>query len=190
MATNKLMSGLKNVYYAIVTETVGEDGKITSSYGTPKAWNGAVSISFSQNGSNDNFYADDAIYANLYSNTGYTGSFESALIPDDVYTEVFGFTKDSKNGVAEYSDAHNKYVALMFQFAGDALNRRYCFYRVSLNRPNVESSTKTDSPEAKTQTCDLAATARPDDGLIKYYCEEGSDNYESWFTAVPMPTQA
>lgn len=187
---NKIMSGLKNVHYAIVTETVDEAGEIKTTYGEPKKWNGAVSISFSQNGSNDNFYADDSIYANLFSNQGYTGSFECALIPEDVYTSVFGMTKDSKGGIAEYGDAKTKYIALMFEFAGDAENRRFCFYRVSLNRPNVESSTKTESPEAKTQTCDLSATARPDDGLIKYYVEEGSDAYDSFYDAVTLPTVA
>lgn len=187
---NKLLSGLKNVHYSIVTETVGDDGSITSSYSEPKAWKGAVNISFSQNGSNDNFYADDSVYANLFSNIGYTGSFECALIPEDVYVNVFGMTKDSVDGVAEYSDAKPKYIALMFEFAGDALNRRFCFYRVSLNRPNVESSTKTESPEAKTQTCDLSATARPDDGLIKYYVEEGSSAYAGFYSSVTLPVPA
>lgn len=185
---NKIMSGLKNVHYAIATETVGEDGSITTSYGTPKAWKGAVSISLAQTGSNDNFFADDSIYANLFSNQGYNGSLEMALVPDDVNTDVFGMIKDENGGIAEYNDAKPKYIALMFEFSGDSQNRRFCFYRVALNRPNVESSTKTESPEAKTQSLDMTATSRPDDGLVKYYCDEDSALYANWYKSVTLPT--
>lgn len=187
---NKIMFGLKNVHYAVVTETVGEDGSITSTYGTPKAWKGAVNISLNQNGSNDPFYADDGVWAQLFSNTGYQGSFECAVIPEDVYTEVFGMKKDANGGVAEYGDAKTKYIALMFEFSGDVENRRFVFYRVSINRPGIESGTKTDSPEAKTQSVDMTASARPDDQLIKYWLDQGMTGYGDFYKSVVLPGEA
>ena len=55
MAANKVKFGLKNVHYALVTETVvttGADaGKTVSSYGDLKALAGAVSLSLSSSAS-------------------------------------------------------------------------------------------------------------------------------------------
>lgn len=188
---NKIMFGLKNVHYSIVTETVNEeDGSITSSYSTPKAWKGAVNLSLNQNGSNEPFYADDGVWAQLFSNTGYQGNFECAVIPEDVYTAVFGMKKDANGGVAEYADAKTKYIALMFEFSGDVENRRFVFYRVSINRPGIESGTKTDSPEAKTQSVDMTASARPDDQLIKYWLDQGMTGYGDFYKSVVLPGEA
>ena len=49
MSENKVKFGLKNVHYALVTETVATDGSgaITSTYGSLKALAGAVSLSMS-----------------------------------------------------------------------------------------------------------------------------------------------
>ena len=53
MSANKVKYGLKNVHYALVTETVATDGTgaITSSYGSLKALAGAVSLSMSSSAS-------------------------------------------------------------------------------------------------------------------------------------------
>lgn len=188
MASDKIVFGLNELYYAVATESAGEDGSITTTYGTPKRWNGAVNISFSAEGQNDNFYADDMAYAALQSNSGYSGSLEVALIPDEVLVDVFGFTSPEQDGgVLENSDAKSKYVALMFSIDGDAQGRRMVFYRVKLARPAVEASTKTDSVEVKTQSCDLMATPRPDDHNIKWHCSKDDAGYADFFTSVKVP---
>lgn len=188
MPDNKIMYGLRNVHYAIVTETVN-DGVTTSSYGTVKAWPGAVNISLSPEGSQDPFYADDSTYAILNSNSGYTGTFESAVIPEDVLKAVLGQTVDEDTGlVCENKDDTIKSIALMFEFQGDAKKRRFVFYRVNLARPEVASETIADSIEPVTQSVDLTATPRPDDGLIKAYCNEGDTSYASFYDAVVVPS--
>ena len=58
----KVKYGLKNVHYAIVTETTDSTGAVTSSYGTVKAWPGAVNISLDAQGDDTPFYADDGTY--------------------------------------------------------------------------------------------------------------------------------
>lgn len=188
---NKVQFGLKNVHYAVVTETVGEDGAITSAYGTVKKWNGAVSIDLSQNGNSEEFFADDRAYYHLYSNQGYTGSLESAIVPEDILKEVFGMKTDAENGgVAEFSNVETKYIALMFEISGDTTNTRYCFYRVALSRPAISSSTLTESKEVKTQTCEMSATQRPDDYLVKYQVSASDSAYDDFFKSVVVPTVA
>ena len=51
---NKVQYGLKNVHYATVTV-----GTNSVTYGTPVAWQGAVSLSLSAEGDTNDFYADN-----------------------------------------------------------------------------------------------------------------------------------
>ena len=83
MSANKVKYGLKNVHYALVTETVSS-GVTTSSYGTVKAWPGAVSLSMSSSASKSVFRADDSDYFVTYGEGGYEGDLETALIPEDI----------------------------------------------------------------------------------------------------------
>ena len=60
MAENKVHFGLKNAYYAVLTETTDpQTGAITTTYGDWKKCPGAVSIGLSNNASQEDFYADD-----------------------------------------------------------------------------------------------------------------------------------
>ena len=52
---NKVRFGLKNVYYAILTES----DNAAPSYGTPKRLLGAVSLDLTQEGGSNSFYADN-----------------------------------------------------------------------------------------------------------------------------------
>ena len=75
---NKVQYGLKNVHYASVTV-----GTNSVTYGSPKAWPGAVSINLSAEGDTNDFYADNVKYFTAIANNGYNGDFESAMIPED-----------------------------------------------------------------------------------------------------------
>lgn len=187
---SKILFGLKNVHYAVVTETADENGAITTSYGDVKKWNGAVKLELSAEGSSKEFYADDMAYAHLSTNAGYSGSLESALVPDDVLINVFNMVKVGTSGIAEYSDKEQKYIALAFEISGDKSKRRYVFYRVALSRPAISSETVAEDKEALTQSCDLTATQRPDDYLVKYSVDEGDTAYADFFTSIVVPTKA
>lgn len=181
----KIKYGLKNVHYAIVTETTDSTtGVVASSYGTVKAWPGAVNLSLEAQGENTPFYADDSIYYMLNSNTGYSGDFESALIPEDVEVAVMGQTKDANDVITETDSDVQKYIALMFEFKMDQSGRRYLFYRNSLSRHAIASSTKGESIEPQTDTITITASPRPDDGKIKAYTDKDSAAYSGWYSAV------
>lgn len=197
---NKIKYGLKNVHWATVTETVDETtGKTTTTYGTPVKWPGAVSMSLDPSGESSTFYADDTAYAVLSSNTGYEGDFESALVPDEVLSNVYG--QDEIDGVLVESDSNEtKYIALMFEVNGDAKARRFVLYRCMLTRPALSSATKEDSTEPATDSVTITATPRPDVDIInneekhltKAVTQEttSADVYNNWFKEVWVPTQA
>lgn len=195
---NKIKFGLKNVHYAVVTETTDDaTGKTTSTYGEVKAWPGAVSISLDPSGDPNNFYADDRIYAVLINNTGYEGDFESAIIPEDVLMSVMG--EKLVNGVlVESSNAQQNYIALMFEINGDVKARRFVLYRCMLKRPSLSSQTKEDSTEPVTDTTTITVTPRPDVNIIdgkEHHLTKASTSpttdaevYNNWFQTVWVPS--
>jgi phi13 family phage major tail protein len=76
--TNKVKYGLKNVHYAVITESSG-----AVSYGTPVHIPGAVNLTLSPVGEKVRFAADDREdYFAENINNGYDGNLEMALIPD------------------------------------------------------------------------------------------------------------
>ena len=191
---NKVQYGLKNVHYSIVTETTNQGtGNTTSSYSAPKLWPGDVNISFDPNGEDTPFRADDMDYYNTSVNNGYTGTFESALVPDEVEIDVYGQTKDANGVITETANDVKKYIALSFEVKGDKAKRRFLFYRVMLSRHTVGSATTDTTITPGTTTVNFTASPRPDDEKVKSYCYEGDAAYSGWFNAVyqggdPIPS--
>lgn len=192
MASNKVKFGLKNVHYAIVTETES-DGVITSSYGTPVAWKGAVSLEVNPTSTDNNvFRADDSDYYIVSgSSQGFDGSFECALVPEDVETDILGAQKDANGVIAEYSTDDVKYVALLFEINGDNSGRRYMLPKVLFSKPGISAETTgEDGNTPKTTTLNLTASPRPDDNLAKIHTGDTTDSttYNNWFSTVYTPS--
>ena len=192
---NKIKFGLRNVRYAIASETLNpQTGAWTTTYGAVKSWAGAVSISLDPQGDSSKFYADDGVYAQVGVNSGYEGDFESALIPEDVEVSILNNTLDATDKVVlESSDDANTvtYFALMFEFTGDTSGKRYVFYRCSLTRPTVAGQTKGESVDVQTETVTITATPRLDaDHLVKAHTgnETTQAVYDAWYSAVYIPS--
>lgn len=184
----KVKFGLRNCHYAVVTETTdAQTGEVTSTYGTVKAWPGAVNLTLDASGEDTPFYADDSVYATISANSGYTGSLESALIPEDIYTSVFGQTKKSNGLVVEKSSDTKEYIALLTEFQMDDSARRYCFYRCMLTRPSVTGATTEAAASPQTETVNITITPRPDDGVVRTFADKDASVYDSFFTSVPTP---
>lgn len=177
--SDKIKFGLKNVYYAVVTESGSE-----VSYGTPKHIPGAVSMTLSAAGESVQFYADDVVYYEENTNNGYDGSLEMALIPDEFRVDVLGDEIDSNGALVENAGAKPKKFALMFEFDGDASKTRHVCYSVLPTRPNVEGSTKTATKEPKTETMNIAVRPALDTGDVKAKVRQGDAGYDDFFTAV------
>ena len=188
MATaNKVHFGLKNVYYAKITYTSG-----TPSWTTPVACPGAVSLTLSKEGSETDFYADDVKYYHIATNNGYTGTLEMADFPIAMRQALWNQTLSTTSKmIIEDVDAEPNEFALMFEIDGDQTPERYCFYRCMASRPDVASSTKADSVEVQTQSCDLTVmpviyTGQAVNGRVYYRttADTPTATYNSFYSSV------
>ena len=199
MSANKVKYGLKNVHYALVTETVvttGADaGKTVSSYGAMKALAGAVSLSLSSTASKAVFRADNEDYYVSYGEGGYEGDLEVARVNEDFLTDVLGLVEDNDKILVEASSAFKtvNYFALVFEFDGDQRATKHCLYKCSASRPDIASQTTGEGGTTDPQTETLTLTAVPrvdEDKYIHLQTQESTTTavIEAWYSAVPVPT--
>ena len=190
MATNKVKYGLSNVYYSVVTETLSTGGVYTYSYATPVPIKGAVNLSLNQSGEQTVFRADNLDYFVTYSNNGYEGDLEVALIPDSFLEDVMQFQKDNNNVLYEVNNKVPKAFALLFQFEGDQNARRHVLYNCKASRPRVASQTTDTTITPVTETLSIKASARLNDGVVKASTkldDTSSAQYTGWFSSVYTP---
>ena len=196
----KVFYGLSNVHYALATEsTVG--GVTTTTYGTPKAWPGAVNITLDPSGNPVIFSADNTAYYTIVNNQGFEGEFECAMIPDDIRVDVLGNKTDDNGMIVETDHDEVSYFALLFEFNTDKNPNRYVFYKVSLaQRPSIASETVdvTSDLAIKTEKVKFKAMPQTDatviDGvechLVKAFTGANVDAsaYANFYSAVYTPT--
>lgn len=183
---NKIKYGLKKVHYAVQTETVTE-GVTTISYGAFKPVPGAVNMTNAPVGETVEFYADDVVYYSENTNDGYDGNIEMALVPDSFRVDVFGDTLDDNGALIENKDANPKKIALAFEFDGDKNETRHVLYSVSVARPNIDSSTRTNTKTPATESMAYQARPRVDNGNIKAKVTKGTAGYDDFFDSVYEP---
>lgn len=190
---NKIKYGLKNVYFAVAT--IAENGSAT--YGTPKAFPGAVSLSLEPQGESNPFFADNIEYWAGISNAGYEGELEIARIVDDFKKDVLGYKTGGNGLVYEDTNVTVKNFALMFQFEGDEHATRHVFYNCTATRPNVSGQTRSDTVEPQTETISISATsiyiAALDTNVSKAEVENVSATravYSNFYSTVTLPTAA
>lgn len=197
MASNKVKYGLKNVHYALITETVATDGSgaVTTTYGDLKALAGAVSLSLDSNADKSVFRADNEDYFVSYGQGGYEGDLEIARVNEGFLKDVLGYEEDDDKILVESSAAFKtvNYFALVFEFDGDQRATKHCLYKCSASRPSLASQTTGEGGtiEPQTETLTLTAVPRADnDKFIHLQTQESTTTavVEAWYTAVPVPT--
>ena len=177
MAKNKVKVGLKNVHVWPITESTSE--KVT--YGEVIKVPGAVSLKLEASGDSNPFYADDMIYWNQYSNNGYEGELEIALIPEEFEVQVLGYIKDKNGAIIEANASKAKNYAMAFEFDGDVTQTRHIFYNCSSSRPNIEGATTEDKTEPQTDTINITTAPAADTGYVKARLEKGQTGYDTFF---------
>lgn len=187
---NKVKYGLKNVYYAVATIDASTN---TATYDTPVQWLGAVNLSMDAQGEETKFRADNIDYWIGNSNNGYSGDFESALIPESFKKDVLGYITDGNGVLVEDAGAKTVHFALMFQFEGDEKATRHVLYNVTCGRPSITGATTEESIEPQTETVTFTAIAIHNATLgkdiTKASCSESqATQYAAWTEAVYQPT--
>jgi len=195
MSANKVKYGLKNVHYAMVTETADSLGVITTSYGNMTALAGAVSLSLSSSASKSVFRADNSDYYISYGEGGYEGDLEVARVNESFLKDVLSYVEDNDNILVESSSAFKtvNYFALCFEFDGDQRETKHCLYKCSASRPNIASQTtgENGSTDPQTETLTITAVPRADaDKYIHLQTQESTSTAvsQAWYTAVPIPS--
>ena len=165
MPENKVIYGLKNAHYSLITE--GEDG-LTHTYGAPVALLGSVEITLEPKGEQSDFYADDTLFHTTVSNQGYTTTLSIANISQAFKTDVLGETVEATDMVlTENANAKPKKIAFMFEFDGDQKAVRYCLYNCSGCKTNNHISNKNRNSRTYTTGINFSCSTK----TIRWNCE-------------------
>ena len=190
MAENKIKYGLKNVYYAIAT--IAADGSAT--YGSPKAFPGAVSLSLEPQGEAEPFYADNIVYWVGQPNNGYEGDLEMARITDDFKKDILGYITDQNGVLVEKIADSAIHFALLFQFEGDQEATRHVLYNCTATRATTGGQTKGENVEPQTETVTINASsiyvAALSGDIVKAECKKSTSatQYNAWTSSVYVAT--
>ena len=197
----KVIYGLKNVHYAIYTP--GANGA-AGTYGAWKSIPGAVSLSADADTSQNDFYADDVVYATISATGKETGTIEFAAITDDMYTDLFGYAEDATSGLTyQVTEPTNVTVALGYEVSGNEGKMRGVRYNVTITPPSQSANTMTDSTDPDTVSCDYTAVGRDFTigtgssaqtvNVLKAHCTDSGqthDAYDKFWNAVVVPGAA
>lgn len=185
----KVKYGLSNVHYAIATI---DDTNHSATYGTPKPFPGAVSMSLEAQGELSPFRADNIDYWVGNSNNGYQGDLEMALITDDFLKDVLGQVVDASGMLIELKNAPVIHFALLYQFEGDDAATKHVLYNCTATRPSQAGQTTEDTIEPQTESVTITASSIYNTGLqqevVKGKAKKGDSAYASFYEEVVQPT--
>jgi len=182
---SKVRFGLKNVHYAVLTETV-TDGVPSYTWATPVAVPGAVTLDLAASGDISNFYADNIVYCASKGASGYSGDLEVALVPDQMLTDLFGYAQDATSKVLVKSNQSAPVrFALLYQIDGDEENNLFVLYNCTATDPNVGSATVTETTDPQTQSMTITASALADGTILgRTTAETPEATRTAWFDSV------
>lgn len=189
---NKVRFGLSNTHYAVWNSA-------SKTYGTLKDMKGAVSLTLTREGGDStDFYADNGVFFSFAgTNGGYSADLELARITDAIRVDLLGEIADQTTGVQyEKTTAEPAEFALITEMQGDEGPIGFVFYNCKASRPEINATTKSDSPEVNTDTLNLRISQREfvyggvDTPFVQGHIEKTADNtakYTAFFASVVMP---
>jgi phi13 family phage major tail protein len=186
---NKVLFGLKNVYYA---KRIADDSSGEPQWETPVALPGAVTYKPTAEGDEVKFYADDGLFFSATQNNGYSADLEMATVTDEIVADMLNWPIDDNGALIEDADALPTPFALIFEVQGDAKARRTVLYECRAARPEPEEKTKGASIEPRTETLKLTIVPIEVGGITTpkatlELSESNTSEYEGFFTEVYVP---
>lgn len=193
----KVIYGLKNVHYAIYNDT-------THTYGAWKSIPGAVSLTADSDATQNDFYADDVVYATINATAKETGTLEFAAITDAMYTDLFGYEAEATSGLTiKPTEPVSTTIALGYEVSGNTNKQRGVRYNVTVTEPSQGANTMTDSTNPDTVSCDYTAIGRDftigtgtsavTKNVLKAHCDDSGethDAFDKFWNAVIVPGAA
>lgn len=183
----KIKYGISNVHYAVKST----DASGVTTYATPAPIPGAVTLTLDQSGDESKFYADNIAYYTSFTNDGYTGNLEVALLPTKFRQDVLGEIMDATSKVMyENADVEPKEFALLFQIETDDGQAFYkTFFNCKCGRAGAGSTTKTNATTPQTESVSLTASPL-ENGIVRATSTEEtpSATLDTWYDAVDYPT--
>ena len=184
---DKVKFGIKNAHiFPIVSVNMG-----VPTYRSPIDVPGAVSFSLNAQGDINKFYADNIVYYQSASNNGYEGDLEVALIPDAVFEQIFKYSKDNNNVIAENVNVEYASFAMTFEEDGDQTGTKFVLYNCTATRPTRTLNTIEDSKTPTTQTLTVSAIPLASgDVLAMSTATTPTATLEAWHSTVYLPSSA
>lgn len=183
MAQNKVTFGLKNVHYALASQSENGAWQFGESISLPFA----QELSTEVIGGSQSIYADDVVIATLVQNSGRNITLKISELTDEFKENILGYKKLANGNLVEITNAEVKTFSLGFEFQGDVKARRVWFYLCSVTPINEATKSKGESVEANSIT--LSIVARPievGNYLITHVVANlGDSNYATFLTESP-----
>lgn len=186
--------GVRGLVIAELTETVGEDGAVTETYGTVQPLSGVQQVSAEVNEATETHYYDDMSAIVVDSEGEDTYTLVVSIPSKKTRALIEGTTYDDETGALIGTKKKKKYFAL--GFIADKLNgvEEYNWiYKGKFTGGNKTHDTKTDGTDATnmeyTYTSIHTATAYEKGGNCKYLSvdNDGKADLTNFFKTVTTP---
>ncbi|WP_018934601.1 major tail protein [Gracilibacillus lacisalsi] len=184
--------GLKDVYYALITE----DGESGTTYETPKRMGKGITANLNPTYNTADLRADDGVAETAESRGVTTVSLNTDDLAKQVQADIFGKTINSDGVLIDSEDDRPPYLALMFR--SEKANGAYRYtvlYRGKFTPPAKNYETKQETPAFQTPTTEGRFLRRKSDNKFGAEVDEDDEDLvdstitDTWFDSVYEETQ-
>lgn len=180
---NTTIAGLKDIYYALMTDSAAE------TYGKPVKIGHAISVSINPNTATKTIYGDNKAVATKSKLVDIDVSISSTDIPFKDRAAMLGHTVNSDGSITIKGDDSPPYVALLFAATSfEDTTQYYKFYKGKFTPNQQDFETEREDFNDNSPTLEGKFIARTTDGKIYDMvdsAESGSSTViSSWFDSV------
>ncbi|MEX1122959.1 MAG: major tail protein [Balneolales bacterium] len=178
-------TGLKNFYYAVLTDDAVEG---TTTYSAPKRLGAAISLNETPTTSMNTLYAENGPAETASANGPTSAEVGVKDLSQEVRSDLLGQSINADGVLIQGREDKAPYVALGFQMTGESENDAFVWlYKGKFSRPTTAGTTKGESVEFSTPTISATFIGRDSDGKERASIIQDEANTvvtDAWFTSV------